>query len=120
MLTDNDHAPKAFQNLLIVTRDGLDFIIGELTNLINLKFHKLAEVAKRQVIWLFKELLKTQGSNSKINALLWSVLRQASGGDISPKNINWIDGVLDILIEHRARFDKYSSSVGLVAYVFVR
>ncbi len=120
LLTDVQLASQALRDLLIVTRDGLEFIIGELTNLINLKFQKLAEVAKHQVLWLFKELLKTQGSNPKINGLLWSLLRQACGGDVSTKNINWIEGILDILIEQRSRFDKYSNSVSLVAYVFVR
>lgn len=120
MLTDVQLAPQALRDILIVTRDGLEFLLAELSNLINIKFQKLAEVAKHQVLWLFKELLKTQGSNVKINGFLWSLLRQASGGDVSTKNVNWIEGILDILIEQRSRFDKYPNSVSLVAYCFVR
>lgn len=120
MLTDAQLAAPALRDLLIVTRDGLEFIIHHLTDLINLKFQRLAEIAKHQVLWLFKELLKSHGSNAKINGLLWALLRQACGGDVSPKNIAWIEGILDILIEQRPRFDKFPNSVGLVAYSYVR
>lgn len=120
MLTDTQLAAPALRDLLIVTRDGLEFIIIHLTDLINSKFQKLAEVAKHQVLWLFKELLKSYGSNQKINGFLWALLRQACGGDVSPKNIAWIEGILDILIEQRARFEKFPNSVGLVAYSYVR
>lgn len=120
MLTDTQLAAPALRDLLIVTRDGLEFIIIHLTELINSKFQKLAEVAKHQVLWLFKELLKSYGSNQKINGFLWALLRQACGGDVSPKNIAWVEGILDILIELRPRFDKFPNSVGLVAYSYVR
>ncbi|KAG5677458.1 hypothetical protein PVAND_007216 [Polypedilum vanderplanki] len=120
MLVDTQTASLALRDLLIVTRDGLEFIIIHLTELINSKFQKLAEVAKHQVLWLFKELLKSYGSNQKINGLLWALLRQACGGDTTPKNIAWIEGILDILIEQRSRFDKFPNSVGLVAYSYVR
>jgi integrator complex subunit 3 len=120
MLVDTPTASIALRDLLIVTRDGLEFIIVHLTELINSKFQKLAEVAKHQVLWLFKELLKSYGSNQKINGLLWALLRQACGGDTTPKNIAWIEGILDILIDQRPRFDKFPNSVGLVTYTYVR
>lgn len=120
MLTDTQVAAMALRDLLIVTRDGLEFIIIHLTDLINVKFQKLAEIAKHQVLWFFKELLKSHGSNQKVNGLLWALLRQACGGDVSPKNIAWIEGILDILIEQRPRFDKFPNSVGLVVYSYVR
>lgn len=120
MLTDATLAPATLRDLLIVTRDGLEFIIGHLIDMINVKFQRLAEVAKHQLLWLFKELLKSLGSNQKINGLLWALFRQACGGDVSPKNIAWIEGILDILIDQRPRFDKFPASVGLVAYAYVR
>lgn len=120
MLTDTQLAAAALRDLLIVTRDGLEFIINHLIELINIKFQRLAEIAKHQLLWLFKELLKSTGSNQKINGLLWALLRQACGGDVTPKNIMWIEGILDILIDQRPRFDKFPGSVGLVAYSYVR
>ena len=120
MLTDTQLAPAALRDLLFVTRDGLEFTINHLIELINLKFQKLAEIAKHQLLWMFKELLKSLGSNQKINGLLWAILRQACGGDVTTKNIAWIEGVLDILIDQRPRFDKFPGSVGLVAYAYVR
>lgn len=120
MLTDAQMATNALRDLLIVTRDGLEYIINHINEMINVKFHKLAEVAKHQVLWLFKELLKSLGSNLKINAMLWALLRQACGGDVTTKNIAWIEGILDILIDQRPRFDKFPGSVGLVVYSYVR
>lgn len=120
LLTDTNMAPLALRDLLIATRDGLEFIISHLIELINAKFQKLTEIAKHQLLWLFKEILKSHGSNQKINGLLWALLRQACGGDVTTKNIAWIEGILDILIEQRARFDKFPGSVGLVAYSYVR
>lgn len=120
MLTDTQQASVALRDLLIVSRDGLEFIINHLIELINVKFLKLAEIAKHQLLWLFKELLKSLGSNHKINSLLWALFRQAGGGDVTPKNIMWIEGILDVLIDQRPRFDKFPGSVGLVAYTYVR
>lgn len=120
MLTDTQLAAAALRDLLIVTRDGLEFIINHLIELINTKFQKLAEITKHQLLWLFKELLKSTGSNQKINSFLWALLRQASGGDVTPKNIAWIEGILDILIDQRPRFEKFPGSVGLVVYAYVR
>lgn len=120
MLTDAQMAAPALRDLLIATRDGLEFIISHIIELMNSKFQKLAEVAKHQMLWMFKELLKSLGSNQKINMLLWAILRQACGGDVTAKNIAWIEGVLDILIDQKARFVTFPGSVGLVAYAYVR
>lgn len=120
MLTDIQMAAAALRDLLIVTRDGLEFIINHVIEIINVKFQKLAEVAKHQTLWLFKELLKSLGSNPKINAMLWAILRQACGGDVTVKNINWVEGILDILIDQRAKLLTFPGSVGLVVYAYVR
>lgn len=120
MLCDAQMAVNALKDLLIVSRDGMEFIITAVSELVSSKFQKLAENAKHQLLWLFKELLKSLGSNPKINGLLWALIRQACGGDVTPKNVAWIEGILDILIDQRPRFDKYPGSVGLVAYSYVR
>lgn len=120
MLTDTQLAAPTLRDLLIVTRDGLQFIITLLIDLINSKFHRLAEIAKHQVLWFYKEFLTKHGSNNQINSLLWAMLRQACGGDVTPKNIMWIEGILDILIELRPRYEKFPPTTGLVAYTYVR
>lgn len=120
MLTDTQMAATALRDLLIATRDGLEFIIHHVIEIINVKFQKLAEVAKHQTLWFFKELLKSLGSNPKVNQMLWAILRQACGGDVTAKNIAWIEGILDILIDQRARFVSFPGSVGLVVYAYVR
>lgn len=120
VLTDTQMSANALRDLLIVTRDGLEFIINHIIELTSLKFQRLAEIAKHQLLWLLKELLKSLGSNPKVNNFMFSLMRQACGGDVTPKNIMWIEGILDILIDQRPRFDKFPQSVGLVAFTYVR
>lgn len=120
ILTDTQVAPTALRDILIVTRDGLEFIINHIIELVNGKFPRLAEIAKHQLLWLLKELLKSLSSNQKINNFMFALLRQACGGDVTPKNVMWIEGILDILIDQRPRFDKFPQSVGLVAFTYVR
>jgi integrator complex subunit 3 len=49
MLCDAQMAVAALKDLLIVTRDGMDFIITNVSELVSGKFQKLAEIAKHQV-----------------------------------------------------------------------
>lgn len=51
---------------------------------------------------------------------MWNMLRQASGGDISQKNLALIEGLLDILIEHRPWLEKQTMLFRAVVYTYVR
>lgn len=118
ILTDPIAAAKTYRDLTLLTRDGLTFVTNTLSALVIDKYTKFTDVAKRQLLWLLHELLKNQVLN--VDGIVWNVLRQASGGDVSPKNLALIDGLLDILIEHRAWLEKFPILVGGVVYSFVR
>lgn len=78
----------------------------------------MTDIARRQLLWLMRELVKNQNSN--VENFMWNMLRQASGGDISQKNLALIEGLLDILIEHRPWLEKQTMLFRAVVYTYVR
>lgn len=118
ILTEPIASPKTYRDLTLITRDGLNLVINHLTELVIHKYQRLSEVARRQLLWLVREFIKNQVP--MVDTVVWNILRQTSGGDISAKNLWLIDEVLEILIEHRAWLDKYPLLVGCVTYTFVR
>lgn len=118
LLTDAGTAPKTYRDMTLLTRDGLAFVTANVSILIADKFTKLADVARRQLLWLVRELVRNQVNN--VDNIVWNMLRQASGGDVSPKNVALVEGLADILIEHRQWLDKLPFLVGAVVYTYVR
>lgn len=118
ILVDPPLAPKAYRDLTLLTRDGLTFVTTNLSMLVADKYQKFTDVARKQILWMLKELVKNQVLN--VDNIVWNILRQASGGDISQKNLNLIEGLLDILIEYRPWLEKFSFLVGAVVYTYVR
>lgn len=118
ILTDPLLAPKSYRDLTLLTRDGLKFISGNWSYLVVEKYHKLTDIARRQLLWLLRELVKNQVSH--VENFLWNMLRQASGGDVSQKNLALIEGLLDILIEHRPWLEKQPLIFRGVVYTYVR
>lgn len=118
ILTDAQAAPTAYRDLTLLTRDGLNLVTTNLSMLVAEKYPKFTDVSRRQLLWLLRELVKNQVLN--VDNIVWNVLRHASGGDISPKNLNLIEGLLDILIDHRAWLDKLPFLIGAVVYTYVR
>lgn len=118
MLTEPTAAPTTYRDLTLITRDGLTLVINNLSVLVVEKYQKLSDVAKKQLIWLLRELVKNQVQS--VDNLVWNVLRQASGGDISPRNLALIEGLLDIFIEHRAWLDNVPIIISAIIYTYVR
>lgn len=118
ILTDSAAAPNAYRDLTFLTRDGLNSVTNNLSMLVAEKYPKFSDIARRQLLWLLRELVKNQVLN--VDNIVWNVLRQASGGDVSPKNLNLTEGLLDILIDHRAWLDKFQFLIGAVVYTYVR
>lgn len=118
ILTDPNAASKTYRDLTLLTRDGLAFVTSNLSMLVADKYTKLSDVARRQLLWFLRELVKNQVL--LVDQIVWNVLRQAGGGDVSQKNLALIDGLLDILIEHRPWLEKNSFLIGAVVYSFVR
>lgn len=118
ILTEPSVAAKTYRDLTLLSRDGLAFVTTTLSILVAEKYLKLTEIARRQLLWLLRELVKNQVLS--VDNIVWNALRQASGGDISQKNLTLIDGLLDILIDHRAWLEKFPFLIGAVVYSYVR
>ncbi|XP_055859113.1 integrator complex subunit 3 homolog [Episyrphus balteatus] len=118
ILTDPQAAPKIYRDLTLITRDGLNYVLTNLTMLVADKYTKLTDVSRRQLIWLLHELVKNRVLN--VENTIWNCMRQAGGGDVSPKNISLIEGLLDIFIEFRPWLENYPFLVGTVVYSYVR
>lgn len=118
ILVDPTLAPKAYRDLTLLTRDGLVFVTNNLSMLVADKYQKFTDIARKQFLWLLKELVKNQVLN--VDNIVWNIMRQASGGDVSQKNINLIEGLLDIFIEHRLWLEKFPFIIGGVVYTYVR
>lgn len=118
ILTDPTTAIKAYRDLTLITRDGLGFVTNNLAMLIADKYTKFTDTARRQLMWMLRELIKNQVLN--VDTIVWNVLRQVGGGDVSPKNLALMDAIIDILSDHRLWLDKHSVLVGSVVYSVVR
>jgi len=118
MLTESQMALKAYRDLTLVSRDGMNMVVTHLTILVAEKYGKLTETARRQLIWLLRELVKHQVMNAE--NVVWNCLRQASGGDLSPKNIFLVEGLLDIFIDYRPWLEGQTFILQSVVYSYVR
>lgn len=118
ILTDAEKANKAYSDLIIL--DGSSFATNNLAILVAEKYPKFNEIPRRQLLWFLNELIKNQVNVQETSNIVWNILRQASGGDISQKNISLVEGLLDILVEHRSWLEKDPFLVGTVVYTYTR
>lgn len=118
ILTDSTQAQKTYRDLTLIARDGLAFVVSSIIQLIAEKYQKMSEISKRQLLWMLRELVKNQVPG--IDNIVWNLLRQATGGDVSPRNIQLVEGLLDIFIEHRLWIEKNPFMIMTVCYTFVR
>ncbi|XP_041673987.1 integrator complex subunit 3 homolog isoform X3 [Drosophila eugracilis] len=118
MLTDPTMAPKTYRDVTLVSRDGMNAIVSNLTLLVAEKYTKLTEIARRQLIWVLREFVKHQVLN--VENVIWNCLRQAGGGDASQKNLYLVENLLDIFIEFRTWLEGNPFLVQSTVYSYVR
>ncbi|KRG03806.1 integrator complex subunit 3 homolog isoform X1 [Drosophila mojavensis] len=118
ILTDPAMAPKTYRDITLVSRDGMNVIVANLTLLVAEKYTKLTETARRQLIWVLREFVKHQVLS--VENVIWNCLRQAGGGDVSHKNLFLVESLLDIFIEYRAWLETNPFLVQSSVYSFVR
>eukprot|EP00091_Calanus_sinicus_P017196 TRINITY_DN37049_c0_g1_i1.p1 TRINITY_DN37049_c0_g1~~TRINITY_DN37049_c0_g1_i1.p1 ORF type:complete len:131 (-),score=14.76 TRINITY_DN37049_c0_g1_i1:188-580(-) len=106
ILTEPDNAAKHYRHLAFIAKDGLHFVLAELTRLVLDKFLKLKDPVRNQVLWFTKEMIRNQVPN--IDGLCWILMRQIAGGDVNQKNLWLADSLMDIYMENRAWAGKIS------------
>ncbi|XP_075922994.1 integrator complex subunit 3 isoform X3 [Petromyzon marinus] len=118
ILTDPAQAARCYRDLTLVSRDGLGLVLAKVNQLLMEKFLKMHDVARNQLVWLVREVVK----NGVIGAdgVTMTLLKQIAGGDTSPKNIWLAETVLDLLTDYREWVLKNSLLVSMTVYTFLR
>ncbi|KAL8567155.1 hypothetical protein ACOMHN_033057 [Nucella lapillus] len=121
ILADPLTAPRSWQDMMLVSRDGLTTVMAYVLNVAATKWLRLLDSARQQVVWLTKELVKHNVKDSDELYLL--LLRQVVGGDLSQRNVWLAENMLDIFVENRPWLEKSSSPrdfVPSVVYTYLR
>ncbi|KAI5651402.1 integrator complex subunit 3 domain-containing protein [Phthorimaea operculella] len=118
ILTEPHNAVKCYRDLTLVTRDGFTCVLNNLSNLILERYLKFHDTTRNQMLWLVKEMIRNAVTG--VDSVCWNLMRYASGGDITPKNIYLVESLLDIYIENRAWLDKFPVLICMVVYTYLR
>lgn len=71
----------------------------QLHTLVVERFLRFNDTTRSQLLWLLREMIRNGVGN--VENFCWNVLRQAAGGDTSPKNVQLTEALLDIFLENR-------------------
>lgn len=118
ILSEPQDAAKSYRDLTLITRDGLANVLGHLTQLVLERYLRFNDVARGQLLWLLRELIRTSVAN--VDSLCLSLLRHAAGGDTTPRNLFLVDALLDIFQENRPWLDKLPFLVASIVYTYLR
>ncbi|XP_072938323.1 integrator complex subunit 3 [Epargyreus clarus] len=118
ILTEPHNATKCYRDLTLISRDGLTCVLNNLSNLILERYLKFHDTTRNQLLWLLKEMIRNAVTG--VDSVCWNLMRYASGGDITPKNIFLVESLLDIYIDNRMWLDKYPVLICMVVYTYLR
>lgn len=118
ILTEPHNAIKCYRDLTLISRDGLTCVLNNLSNLILEKYLKFQDTTRNQLLWIIKEMIRNAVTG--VDNVCWNLMRYASGGDVTPKNIFLVESLLDIYIENRLWLDKYPVLICMVVYTYLR
>lgn len=118
ILTEPHNAAKSYRDLTLITRDGFGLVLGQLTQLILERFLRFHDLARAQLLWLVREMIRNAVTN--VDNLCWNLMRHAAGGDVSPRNINLIESLLDIYQEYKSWLEKFPMLIASVVYTYLR
>ncbi|CAG4935167.1 unnamed protein product [Colias eurytheme] len=118
ILTEPHNATKCYRDLTLITRDGLTCVLNNLSNLILERYLKFQDTTRNQLLWLVKEMIRNVVTG--VDSVCWNLMRYASGGDITPKNIFLVESLLDIYIDNKMWLDKFPVLICMVVYTYLR
>uniref|UniRef100_A0A1B6L0J6 SOSS complex subunit A homolog n=1 Tax=Graphocephala atropunctata TaxID=36148 RepID=A0A1B6L0J6_9HEMI len=118
ILSEPQHAIKSFRDLTLVTRDGLQLVMMNLSQLAVEKWLRMVDVARSQLLWLLRELIRTGAVG--VDNVCYNLMRHAAGGDVSPRNIALVDYMLDTFVENRTWLEKHPVLLSSMVYNYLR
>ncbi|CAB3372930.1 Hypothetical predicted protein [Cloeon dipterum] len=118
ILLEPELAEKHYRNLTFISRDGMQCVVNGLTQITAENFPKLSEAALNQLLWFTKELIKNVVLG--VENLCWNILRCIPGGDISQRNLQVAEFMLDVFNQYRNWLDSNSFMIATVVYTYLR
>ena len=118
ILTEPDSASKHYRHLSFAAKDGLQQVMAELTKIVVDKYLKVKEQVRTQIIWFVKEMIRNQVAG--IDGVVWMLMRQIVGGDVTQKNLWLADSLMDIFLENQAWLEKFQFLYNSVVYTYLR
>lgn len=118
ILSEPRTAAQRYRDLTLVARDGLACALANLASLVLERYPRLLEAARTQLLWLLREMVRNAVTG--VDNVCWNLMRYASGGDVTPRNIHLVEALLDIYSENRAWLDKHPVLVCMVVYTYLR
>ncbi|CAK1542138.1 unnamed protein product [Leptosia nina] len=118
ILTEPHNSTKCYRDLTLISRDGLTCVLNNLSNLILERYLKFQETTRNQLVWLIKEMIRNAVNG--VDSVCWNLMRYASGGDITPKNIFLVESLLDVYIDSKSWLDKFPVLICMVVYTYLR
>ncbi|VUZ47078.1 unnamed protein product [Hymenolepis diminuta] len=98
-LTDSTATKWAMQDIFLISRDNLIYILSEITRLIAEVWPKFQPDVHKNALHIVDELFATRGAN--IDLLMMHLLRRINSGDLSQSNLWLAQAVLDLCIKYR-------------------
>lgn len=63
------------------------------------RFPRLLDSVRTQLLWFLKELVRANVTGT--DTLIWNLMRQIAGGDVTPRNIWLAESLMDLLVDQR-------------------
>jgi len=100
------------------TSDGYATFVSLLSRLVNECYPKLLEQPCSQILWLLRQLIDLNAVD--VENLCSFLLRQVSGGDLSPGNVWLAEQLLDIMQTNVVWLDEKPSLFTVALYTYLR
>jgi len=100
------------------TSDGYATFVSLLSRLVNECYPKLLEQPCSQILWLLRQLIDLNAVDAE--NLCSFLLRQVSGGDLSPGNVWLAEQLLDIMQTNVMWLDEKPSLFTMALYTYLR
>jgi len=118
ILIERGDASKWMNILIMINRDCMQCVSCFMINFVTTKFQKLQPIPKIQCVFLANEFIRAQINNA--DPFCYALLRQIVGGNLSSKNINLTEKMLDMFTINYSWLEKIPHLFQMVVYTFLR
>jgi len=119
ILTDAPGSSRYYDDLHLVCRDGFKFLFEQIVNNLLLeKYKRLHESCRKQLVWLVRQMVAN--GIHQVEGVVWSLLRNVVGGDVSAQNLWLAEQLCDMFRENRSFLEASQFLLANVVYTYLR